>query len=115
MVFFSFCPNNDYNSQIIKISLFFFSFNLYYTINALFFTEGTIHEIHENYGNYNFIFQLPKIIYSTIISTFINTLIRFFSLTEKTFLKIKNEITANNYRNLIPNTIRCLKIKFIIY
>ena len=34
---FAFVRNNDYNSNIIKISLFFFSFSLYYTVNAFFF------------------------------------------------------------------------------
>ena len=115
MIIFAFYPNNDYNSQIIKVSLFFFSFNLYYTINALFLNEGTIHEIHENYGNFNFLFQLPKIIYSTIISIFINTVIKFLSLSEKLILSIKKEQNITNYKHLIPYVIRCLKIKFFIY
>ena len=34
---FSFCYNNDYNSKILKIDLFFISFTLFFTINALFF------------------------------------------------------------------------------
>ncbi len=55
MFFFAFYPNNDYNSQIIKISLFLFSFTLYYTINSLFFTDKTIHEIYENSGKFYFI------------------------------------------------------------
>ena len=32
----SFCYNNDYNSKIIKIDLFFIGFTIYYTVNALF-------------------------------------------------------------------------------
>ena len=41
LLIFSFITNNDYNLMIIKICLFFFSFALYYTINALFFDDKT--------------------------------------------------------------------------
>ena len=42
---FSFCSYNDYNSRIIKIFLFFFSFSSDLTINALFFNDDTMHKI----------------------------------------------------------------------
>ena len=35
-IIFSFCNSNDYNSKIIKQDLFFVSFGIYYTVNALF-------------------------------------------------------------------------------
>ena len=115
MFFFAFFPNNDYNSQIIKISLFLFSFILYYTINGFFFTYNTIHEIYKNSGKFDFIYQLPQILYSTLISTFINALIKYFSLSEKNILQIKNETNINQYKNIIPKLIKLLKIKFIIF
>ncbi len=115
MFFFAFYPNNDYNSQIIKISLFLFSFVLYYTINALFFTDDTIHEIYESSGKFDFIYQLPQILYSTLISAVINATIKYFSLSEKNILKIKEEVNINNYNIEMPKVIKCLKIKFIIF
>ena len=45
---FSFSFHNDYNIQIIKKFLFFFSFSLDFTINALFFTDKTIHKIYQD-------------------------------------------------------------------
>jgi len=42
--FFSFGCYNDYNSKIIKMFLFFFSFCLDFAINALFFTDDTMHK-----------------------------------------------------------------------
>ena len=42
---FAFYTSTDYNSKIIKICLFFFSFSLYYTVNALFFNDYTFHNI----------------------------------------------------------------------
>ena len=115
LLFFSFYPNNDYNSQIIKILLFFFSFDLHYTINALFFTEGIVHEIHQNSGKFDFIYHLPQILYSTIISSVINILIKFFSITQKSILKIKSEKNIENYKIKLPKLLHCLKIKFIIF
>ena len=65
---FSFCYNNDYNSKIIKIDLFFISIAMNFTINALFFNDDTMHKIYEDKGKFEFLYQLPQIIYSSIIS-----------------------------------------------
>ena len=115
MLFFAFYSNKDYNSQIIKISLFLFSFNLYDTTNALFFTDDTIHQIYQNSGKFDFIYQLPHILYSTIISAIINLLIKFLSLSEKIIIQLKNELNEKNYKIIIPKKIKCLKIKFILF
>ena len=47
ILMFSFCPSKDYNSRIIKIYLFFYSFAIYLTVNALFFDDNTINKIYE--------------------------------------------------------------------
>ena len=61
---FTFFNNNDYNSKIIKIDLFFISFSIYYAVNAPFFNDELLHDIYVNKGSFNFINQLPQIIYS---------------------------------------------------
>ena len=38
--------NNDYNSNIIKIDLFFIGFTIEYTVNALFYNDDTMHKIY---------------------------------------------------------------------
>ena len=77
LLIFTFFHNNDYNSSIIKICLFFFSFDLYYTVNALFYTDSTIHEIYEESGAFNFLYHLPQILYSTAISAVINIIVKY--------------------------------------
>ena len=62
--------SEDYNLMPIKIYLFFFSFGLFFTVNTLFFTDSTMHKINEDNGKFNFIYQIPQIIYSTLISSF---------------------------------------------
>ena len=77
-IMFSFSSYKDYNSRIIKMFLFFFSFSLDFTVNALFFSDETMHKIYQDKGEYNFLYQIPQIIYSTLISRFIDTLIKKF-------------------------------------
>jgi hypothetical protein len=115
LIIFTFYQTNDYNSQIMKICLFFFSFALYYIVNALFFNDETMHKIYEEEGIFNFIYFIPQIIYSLIITSIINILIKELSLSEKTILKIKQEKDFEKLNELIPKVIKCLIIKFILF
>ena len=90
LLIFSFYSDKDYNSRIIKINLFFFTFVVNFAVNALFFNDSTMHKIYEDAGEFNFIYQIPQIIYSTIISSVIIILVRLSALSEKNVLKIKN-------------------------
>ena len=109
---FSFCPMKDYNSAIIKISLFFLFFAVYYFINALFFDEPTIHKIYEDKGSYNFIYLLPHICYSFVISHTLNTIIKYIFLSERNICKIKSEKNINKAYDIIDNVKRILVIKY---
>ena len=113
IVLFAFIRSNDYNSTINKISLLAFSFSLYITINALFYTDSTIHKIYKEEGSYNFIYQLPQILYSTIISSLFYTIIKFLSLSEKNVLKLKNEENIADIKSKKKRLFKILKIKFI--
>ena len=117
LLLFSFYPNKDYNSPIIKIFLFFFFFSAHFTINALFYTDSTMHQIYEDEGAFNFIYQIPQILYSSIISALIGILIKFFSLSEKNILQVKQEKKKNpkDINIKIKNLFKCLKIKFAVF
>ena len=91
ILIFSFCPANDYNSQIIKIYLFFYSFVIYFTVNTLFFSDSTMHKIYKDGGSFNFIYQIPQIIYSSLISSFLSIILKALSLSERNILSIKHE------------------------
>ena len=81
ILIFSFYNSNDYNSKIVKIDLFFICFILFYTVNALFFNDNTMHKIYEDQGSFNIIYQLPQIIYSSLISGVLNILLNFLALS----------------------------------
>ena len=105
----------DFNSNVIKISLFFYSFALLYFTNALFFTDTTMHKIYEDGGIFNLAYSLPQICYSFIISSFINSLIRYLSLSDNQIIKIKQEKTYVKAKEESEKIIRCLKIKYVLF
>ena len=113
---FTFLPANDYNLITIKISLFLISFSLYFVINGFFFSDGTMHKIFLDNGSYIFIYQVPQILYSSVISLTINILLKLLSLSESTILKLKKyqDININNIISRGKETEKELKKKFII-
>ena len=115
LLILSFWPNNnDYNSRIVKIFLFFFNFVLSLTINAFFFDDNTLHQINEDGGNFNFIYQIPQMIYSSIISIILDTLIKFLALSQQYIIKIKQN---KNYlmKKKESKIFDCLHYKFVLF
>ena len=113
LILFAFYPSNDYNLISVKISLLLLSFSLYFTINGFFFSDATMNKINEDNGEYNFLFQIPQILYSTLVSSVINMILKTLSLSEKQILMIKSE---KDYliSQMKSNKIKiCLKIKLI--
>ena len=112
-ILFSFFPNKDYNSQIIKSFLFFFFFVSDISINALFFTDDTMHKIYVDSGSFNLIYQLPQIIYSYLITSGINFIIEYLSLSENTIIIIKSRMNINLKAK--KKIINDLNIKFCFF
>ena len=115
LILFTFIPTNDYNIISIKISLFLVSFSLYLSINAFFFNDDTMHKIYKDNGLYNILYQIPQIIYSSVISTIINLLLKKLSLSEQDILKIKEEKDMISTVEKSKSIEKCIKIKFVIF
>ena len=114
LLIFSFLPIDDYNVMIIKNFLFFFFFTLNLTVNALFFNDDTMHKIYIDEGKFNLIYQIPQIIYSSIISGIVNTLIKYLSLSQDNIMDLKHAHISNlkkQYEQLLLN----LKLKFSLF
>ena len=115
LILFTFLPSNDYNLLSLKIALFLLSFSLYFTINGFFFSDDTMHKIHEDKGSFNILSQIPQILYSSVISAVINMTLKMLSLSEKNLLVLKQEkniIIAKRQSNKIK---KCILIKFISF
>ena len=114
-IIFSFIPTKDYNTILVKIDLFFLKFSIYYFISALFFNDKVIHKIYKDEGTYNFIFFIPLIFYSFIISHFIFVTIKYFSLSESNICEINYISNSKKTSNLIDKIKRCIIIKYILF
>ena len=74
-----------------------------------------MNKINEDNGEYNFLFQIPQILYSTLVSSVINMILKTLSLSEKQILMIKSEkdyLISQMKSNKIKT---CLKIKLISF
>ena len=115
LIFFAFFPTDDYNLTTVKISLFLLSFSLYFTINGFFFSDETMNKINENKGKFNIILQIPQILYSTIISSVINIILKYLSLSEKQMLSIKRQDDYRKAEKEAKNIKKCINIKLIFF
>ena len=113
ILIFTFCSNKDYNSFIIKFCLFVFSIVLYLVINALLFNDSMFHKIYEDKGKFNIIYIIPRIIYSNIICSIINILMKYIFLSQNDILQIKYE--KIEYISKYITTLKCLIIKYICF
>jgi len=86
-------------------------------VNALFFTDETMGKINKDGGSFNFIYNLPQIIYSNLISSLINEMVKLFALTESSFIEYKKKAKKEkeNISVLSTNFTRNLKIKFTVF
>ena len=84
-------------------------------MNAVFFTDSTMHNIYVRKGAYNIFYQIPKLVYSTLVSAAINIILRLLSLTEQNILKLKDENNFNNALKKSKSTKSCICIKFIFF
>ena len=101
--------------MIVKIFIFFFFFTIDLIINALFFNDDTMHKIYEDEGSYNFIYQIPQIIYSSILSIIVNIFIKFLALSQSDIIEFKQEKKKREINKKYSILIKNLKIKFTLF
>ena len=78
-----------------------------------------MHKIYQDKGKFKILYQIPQILYSTLISRFIDSFIRNLALSQDIIIELKEE---NEKMKIIRNIdkkkqklIRTLKIKFILF
>ena len=74
-----------------------------------------MHKKYKDGGKYDFIYQLPLTIYSSLICSVINILIKKLSLYQKNILEIKNWNDNETLEQKVIDTLKCLKIKLSIF
>ena len=115
LIILVFISNDDYNIFLLKFSLFLLSISLFFAINTLFFRDSTMRYIYNNQGRYNFIYQIPQVIYSTIISSIMTYILKILSLSQNDLIKIKRESDKAIAREMTDKAKKCLKIKLYAF
>ena len=115
LILFTFWPANDFNLLSLKIALFILSFSLYFTINGFFFNDESMHKVYKDNGAFDIIYQIPQILYSTLVSSVINMLLKKLSLSQKNILDIKQEKDTQIAMKKSKRIKLCIQIKFIIF
>ena len=114
-IFLKIFNKNDYNSTSMKILLAIFKFISSYAISALFFSEKTMHQIYLDEGEYNFIYQLPQIIYSSVISMILNNIMSFLALSYKNITDFKQSKNLKKIEKEGEKVRQVILNKFIIF
>ena len=97
------------------MKLFFIGFTIHYTVNALFFNDDTMHKIYESKGSYELEVQIPIAVYSSLISTVLNTFLKLLALSNDDIIDFKQNENKNDIEKREDNLIFKVKIKSIIY
>ena len=115
LLLFAFYPNEDYNLAAVKISLLILSFSLYFTVNGFFFSDTTMNKINEDHGKYDIFYQIPQMLYSTLITSVLNMILKLLSLSQDKILLVKQEKNYKRAKKISDNIICCLKAKITIF
>jgi len=113
-ILFTFCNFNDYNLIYIKLVRFIFLISTDMAMNVFFFSDESMHKLYIDYGKYDFIQQIPQILYSTIVSKLFEIILCYLSLTDKPIHQIKNKILKNSSIEM-RIIYKCINIKLIIF
>ena len=84
-------------------------------MNTLFFVDDSLHQIYSDEGEYNFIYQLPQMLYSTFSSQIAAFLFEKLSLTQDDILGVKEQKTIKEMKKELIKSITCIKKKLIIF
>ena len=116
LILFTFFNWNDLNIFSIKLTKFFLSICSDMAFNVFFFSDESMHNIYTSGGEHDFIGQLAQMIYSTIISQILQTIINYLTMTDIPYYQIKELMKDNNINKKQATSImNCIKYKIIIF
>ena len=82
-------------------------------ISLIFFNDKTMHKIYTDLGIYNLAYQISQILYSLLISTLLNIIIKTLALTENNILDFINKKT--DLKTEKTKLIKFLSFKFAAF
>ena len=74
-----------------------------------------MHKIYLDKGSFNFIYQLPQIIFSSLISSLLNVILKQLALSEKNILQLKENKKYKSINKSSKTLIKCLFYKSMLF
>ena len=74
-----------------------------------------MHKIYKDRGKFDLLFQIPQILYSTLISRFIDTLIKTLALSQDNIIELKQEKKKTCIKEKYLSILKVLSIKTIFF
>ena len=115
LIILTFIANNDYNVFILKFSLFIISLTLYFALNTLFFRDSSMQQIFIDQGKFRLIYQIPQILYSTLLSSIMTFILKQLSLSQNELIKIKKEPNKAKSKKIANQSKKNLRIKLYLF
>ena len=84
-------------------------------MNTLFYNDDTMHNIYISKGSFDIEYQLPKILYSSLISILLNTLLKSLALSNGGILEFKQNKKKKDVNERGDELNKKLSIKFVLY
>ena len=106
---------HDYNLFYVKIERFLILFCTDMTMNGLFFSDESMHNLYVNNGEYSFVQQLPQILYSLIVCHILEVILCYLSMTDTAIYEIKGLPRNGQNSEKILDIIDCMKRKLVIF
>jgi hypothetical protein len=114
LILFTFFTRNDHNLVAVKCTRFIFLICTDMAMNVFFFADASMHKMYLDYGKYNFLLQIPQIIYSYAASQIIEIFICSLSLTDKYYYEIKSLEDKERFKQSL-SIIKCVQKKITIF
>ena len=103
------------NLLTIKINYLCFRLELIFAFNAFLYSDNYITQVFEGKGQLNFVYSLPKSIYSFLITTIISIGLKFLLNNKKEILDIIQNKNKSEFNQKIKAILKKIKTKLIIY
>ena len=113
LILFTFFSCDDYNLYYVKFPRFIFLVCTDMAMNVFFFTDDSMHKIYLNYGKYNFVQQIPQIVYSTLLSQLLEIFLCYLCFTDKHIYQIKKIKMKGLNKDEVLKILKCIKLKLI--
>ena len=85
-------------------------------MNAIFFKDESLHKIYEDQGKYNILYQIPQILYSSIVSQIISSLLEKLSLSQDEIIIIKEKFNLKKkFNQEVKNVIKYITLKCTLF